>query len=109
MLMPPRLRCLSMPLVLLAIAGLPATALAGPADYDCNDGTVLNGDFTPRTAQIHYAGQHWTLGRVHGSREARYVSSRAGVSVTIVRNLATVQRKGQPELSCKLVVRALKQ
>lgn len=106
--MPSALRRLSLPLA-LAAAGLPVTVLAAPADYDCSDGSVMNADFTPRTAQIHHGGQHWTLTRVHGSREARYVSGRAGVSVTIVRNQATMQRKGQPELSCKLVVRALKQ
>lgn len=108
MTMPTCLHRLSVPL-LLAAAGLPAAALAAPADYDCADGSVLNGDFTPRTAQIRYGGQHWTLARVPGSREARYVNSRAGVSVSIVRSQATVQRKGQPELSCKLVVRALRQ
>lgn len=84
-------------------------AQAAPADYDCEGGTVLNADFTPRAAQVRYGGERWTLTRVRESREARYISARAGVTVTVVRNQATLQRRGQPPLACKLVVRALRQ
>lgn len=89
-------------LVLAALA-----AHAAPADYRCEGGGTLTADFSPRAAQVRYEGQHWTLQRVREAREARYVS-RAGVAITLVRNQATLARKGQPELACKLVVRALR-
>ncbi len=93
----------------LTLALAAPLAHAAPADYDCEGGTVLNADFTPRAAQVRYGGENWTLTRVRESREARYVSARAGVTVTVVRNQATLSRRGQPALACKLVVRALRQ
>ena len=85
-----------------------ALALAAPADYACDGGTVFTGDFSPRKAQVRVDGQQWTLLRVREAREARYVGARDGVAVTLLRNQATLERKGQPTLACKLVVRALR-
>jgi hypothetical protein len=94
-------------LALAAVAGLAAAAAhAAPADYQCDGGGTLTADFTPRAAQVRYEGRHWTLQRVREAREARYVS-RAGVAITLLRSQATLERKGQPTLACKLVVRAL--
>ena len=42
------------------------------------------------------------------SREARYTSAKAGVTVTMVQRTAVLERKGQPKLSCKLVSQALR-
>ncbi|HJV72332.1 MliC family protein [Ideonella sp.] len=91
----------------LALALASVAAYASPADYQCEDGGTLTADFSPRAAQVRYEGQHWTLQRVREAREARYVS-RAGVSITLLKNQATLERKGQPSLACKLVVRALR-
>ena len=90
---------------LLLLAG---AAQAAPADYTCDGGSKLQADFSPRAALLRHEGQQWTLQRVRESREARYVSAAAGVAVSVVRNQATLERKGQKPLACKLVVRALR-
>lgn len=69
---------------------------------------MLTADFSPRTAQVRFDGNQWSLQRVRGAREARYVAARGGISITLLRNQATLERKGQPSLACKLVVRALR-
>jgi hypothetical protein len=102
------IRRLSFPSAIgVALSLAAACAQAAPADYQCDGGTTLTADFSPRAAQVRYDGQHWTLQRVREAREARYVS-RAGVSITLLRSQATLERKGQPTLACKLVVRALR-
>jgi hypothetical protein len=94
---------------LLLIGTLTATtAWAGPADYDCEGGSTMKGDFSPRKAQVRYEGANWTLQRVRDSREARYASAKDGVTVTMVQRTAVLERKGQPKLSCKLVSQALR-
>ncbi len=90
----------------MALGG--TAAIAGPADYQCDGGTTLKGDFSPRGAQVRYEGQNWTLQRVRDSREARYVSPKAGVTITLVKRDAVLERKGQGKLACKLVVQALR-
>lgn len=87
---------------------LAGAAHAAPADYTCDGGTKLRADFSPRAALLRYEGQQWSLQRVRESREARYVSRADGVSVSLLRNQATLERKGQPTLACKLVVQALR-
>lgn len=85
-----------------------ATASAARSDYQCDGGSTLTADFSPRSAQVRYEGEHWTLQRVRESREARYVSGRSGVSIVLLKNQATLARKGQAPVACKLVVRALR-
>lgn len=87
---------------------LASAAHAAPADYTCEGGTKLQADFSPRAALLRYEGQQWSLQRVRESREARYVSSSVGVKVSVLRNQATLERKGEKPLACKLVVRALR-
>lgn len=107
--MPPRPRPLPL-LATLEVAlawGLTAgTAHAGPADYTCEGGATLQADFSPRAAQLRFDGRQWSLKRVRNAREARYVG--ADLSVVVLRSQATLERKGQPPLACKLVVRALR-
>jgi hypothetical protein len=90
----------------LALACVAASA--APADYDCEGGSTLTADFSPRSAQVRYEGQHWTLQRVREAREARYVSARSGVTITLLKSQATLERKGQASVACKLVLRALR-
>lgn len=90
----------------MALGG--TAAIAGPADYQCDGGTTLKGDFSPRGAQVRYEGQNWTLQRVRDSREARYASPKDGVTITMVKRDAVLERKGQDKLACKLVVQALR-
>ena len=94
----------AVPLAALSCSG----ALASPADYDCEGGSTLTADFSPRSAQVRFEGQHWTLQRVREAREARYVSARTGVAITLLKSQANLERKGQPSVACKLVVRALR-
>ncbi|HEV8690301.1 MAG TPA: MliC family protein [Ideonella sp.] len=84
-----------------------AAALAAPADYECNGGATLTADFSPRTAQVRFDGQQWTMQRVREAREARYLA-RDGAAITLLRSQATLERKGQPTLACKLILRALR-
>jgi hypothetical protein len=96
---------------LLLIGGIAmawtAAALAAPADYECDGGARLTADFSPRTAQVRFDGQQWTMQRVREAREARYLA-RNGAAITLLRNQATLERKGQPTLACKLILRALR-
>jgi hypothetical protein len=97
------------PLAIAALAVLSCTAAsASPADYQCDGGATLTGDFSPRSAQVRYEGQHWTLQRVREAHEARYVSARTGVAITLLKSQATLERKGQAPVACKLLVRALR-
>jgi len=89
-----------------ALALACVAACASPADYECEGGSTLTADFSPRAAQVRYEGQHWTLQRVREAREARYVSARSGVTITLLKNHATLERKGQASVGCKLLVRA---
>jgi Membrane-bound lysozyme-inhibitor of c-type lysozyme len=91
---------------LLSGALVAGGAHAAPAEYTCDGGAPMQADFSPRAAQVRFEGQHWPLKRVRSGREARYVG--ADVSVVVVRNQATLTRKGQPPLTCKLVVQALR-
>ena len=81
-------------------------ATAAPADYRCSDGRVLTAELTPRTAQVRLPDGHWTLQRVRSGREARYVG-RDGTALVLRRSDAELQRRGEPPLACRLVVRAL--
>lgn len=98
--------CRALVATLLLAAG--PLAHAAPADYLCDGGAVMRADFSPRAAQLRFAGQQWALRRVRDRGEARYVATSGGVAVRVVRNQATLERQGQPPLACKLVVRALR-
>jgi hypothetical protein len=100
----PHLHC-----ALLAAALLCASAArAAPADYTCDGGTVMQADFSPRAAQLRFEGQQWPLRRVRDRGEAHYVAPAGALAVRVVRNQATLERKGQKPLTCKLVVRAMR-
>lgn len=94
--------------IVWCLCAMAACVHAAPANYQCDGGSTLTADFSPRAAQVRYEGQHWTLQRVREAREARYVSRSAGVSITLLRSQATLERKGQPTLACKLEVRAFR-
>jgi hypothetical protein len=100
-----RARCTLAGLAALCAIG---AAQASPASYLCEGGTTLSGDFSPRAAQLRYQDQKWTLVRARESLEARYADARAGVSLTLSRSVATLSRKGEPPLACKLVTSAIR-
>jgi hypothetical protein len=106
----PTLPCPTLCRALLTAALLCAGSAtqAAPADYTCEGGAMMQADFSPRAAQLRFEGQKWALRRVRDRGEAHYVATSGGLSVRVVRNQATLERKGQPALNCKLVVRALR-
>lgn len=85
-----------------------AAAHAAPADYTCDGGAVMQADFSPRAAQVRFEGMQWALRRVRDRGEAQYASPAGELTVRVLRNQATLARKGHPPLACKLVVRALR-
>lgn len=97
----------SRPLLLLGMLTA-TTAWAARSDYDCESGSQMRGDFSPRKAEVQFDGEKWSLDRVRDSREARYSSAKAGVTVTMVQRTAVIERKGHPKESCKLVSQALR-
>lgn len=101
------LSTLSRPLLLLGMLTA-TTAWAARSDYDCESGSQMRGDFSPRKAEVQFEGEKWSLDRVRDSREARYSSRKAGVTVTMVQRTAVIERKGHPKESCKLVSQALR-
>lgn len=97
----------SRPLLLLGMLTTTA-AWASRSDYDCEGGSQMRGDFAPRKAEVQFEGEKWSLDRVRDSREARYSSGKAGVTVTMVQRTAVIERKGHPKQTCKLVSQALR-
>jgi hypothetical protein len=97
------------PLLAMSLLWLVGVAQAAPSAWRCDGDRELKGEFTPREGQLHFEGQDWALTRVREAREARYVNSRAGVSLTLKRSDAVLARKGQPTLNCRLVVKSLVQ
>ena len=101
------LSTLSRPLLLIGMLSA-TTAWAARSDYDCEGGSQMRGDFAPRKAEVQFEGEKWSLDRVRDSREARYRSAKAGVTVTMVQRTAVIERKGHPKQTCKLVSQALR-
>ena len=46
---------------------------------------LLTAELTPREGRLHFEGQDWTVRRVPGGREARYVDKKNGVDVVTIR------------------------
>jgi hypothetical protein len=88
--------------------GLNQAALAAQAEYRCEGDLPMTARMTPREAHITLDGQNWDLRRVRDKGDARYVNAAQGLTLTLKRSLAEFERKGQPPLQCKLVVRALR-
>jgi hypothetical protein len=91
----------------IACAALSSTANAAPSAWRCDNGQELVGEFTPKAGQLRMGDQSWSLQRVRDVGEARYVDRRKGATLTMARSQAVLTVKGQPSVSCKLVVRAL--
>lgn len=97
------------PQFLLAVAGLcgSASALAGPADYQCPGGHTLTASFTARDAVVKWDGRPHTLRRVRDSDEARFVNPREALTLTIARSQATWEQAGAPAVVCRKKIESL--
>ena len=90
--------------VALGSGGAPAQAMT--VSYQCIGYRPLTAELTPREGQIHFEGQNWTVVRVPGAHEARYVNGRAGVTV-VTQGRSLMLTHGGKTLKCALKSDAL--
>jgi hypothetical protein len=88
----------------IAFAGAGAQAMT--VNYQCVGYRPLSAELTPREGQIHFEGQDWTVTRVPGAHDARYVNSRAGISAMTRQREMTFTHGGET-LKCFLKSDAL--
>ncbi len=88
----------------LALCGGAAQAMS--VEYQCIGYRPLSAELTPRQGQIHFEGHDWTVVRVRGAREARYVNEREGVTVVTKERTMTFTH-GSETLQCYLRTDAL--
>jgi hypothetical protein len=100
---PPRALRMAMVGCLLVAA---AAAQAMTVSYQCKGRRVLTAELTPRQGQLHFEGNDWTVKRVPGGREARYVNAKAAVSVVTRERMLTFTH-GDETLQCFLFSDAL--
>lgn len=91
-----RARRLAAGLVGLCVAG---AAHAMASSYDCNDGSTLAVNFTPKLAQVTHGGQQRTLQRLRAAGAAQYAGH--GASLVTQRSSVVLQLGGR-ELRCNL-------
>ena len=100
---PPRAIRMAMAASVLALA---AQAQAMTVSYQCKGRRVLTAELTPREGQLHFEGNDWTVKRVPAGREARYVNTKAAVSVVTKERMMTFTH-GDETLECFLFSDAL--
>lgn len=88
----------------LALAGAAAQAMS--VSYQCTGRRLLTAELSPRQGQLHFEGQDWTVTRVPGGREARYLNKKAGVEVVTKERNMTFTHGGET-LQCFLYSDAL--
>ena len=88
----------------LMSGGTPARAMT--VSYQCIGYRPLTAELTPREGQLHFEGQDWTVRRVPGAHEARYVNARAGVTV-VTQGRSLTLTHGRETLQCELKSDAL--
>jgi len=85
------------------------TTVAAPAmsvSYQCTGRRVLDAELSPRQGQLHFEGHDWTVTRVPGGREARYLNKKAGIDVVTKERQMTFTHDGET-LQCFLFSSAL--
>jgi hypothetical protein len=88
----------------LAFAGAAAQAMT--VTYQCTGRRLLSAELTPRLGQLHFEGKDWTVTRVPGGRQARYLNRKAGVEVLTKERTMTFTHDGET-LQCLLFSDAL--
>jgi hypothetical protein len=83
-----------------------AGAQAMSVSYQCIGYRPLTAELTPRQGQVHFEGHDWTVVRVRGAREARYVSAKDNVTVVTKERTLTLTY-GTETLACYLKTDAL--
>ena len=90
----------------LALASLAVGAQAMTVSYQCTGRRLLTAELTPRAGQIHFEGHDWTVTRVRGGREARYVGGKDGITIVTKERTMTFTH-GAETLQCFLYSDAL--
>ncbi|MBC7664897.1 MAG: hypothetical protein H7276_14125 [Caulobacter sp.] len=88
----------------LAFVGIAAQAMT--VSYQCTGRRLLTAELSPRQGQLHFEGKDWTVTRVPGGREARYLNKKAGVEVVTQGRTMTFTHDGEA-LQCYLYSDAL--
>ena len=94
--------------LLAAACGAAAGAQAMTVNYQCIGYRPLQAELNPRNGQIHFEGNNWTVTRVPGGREARYVNGKANVTVITYQREMTLTH-GDETLKCFLKSDALQE
>lgn len=88
------------------LAGVALAALLGAggaramaSSYECNDGSTLAVNFTPKLAQVTHGGQQRTLQRLRAAGAAQYAGQ--GASLVTQRSSVVLQVGGR-EWRCNL-------
>jgi hypothetical protein len=84
---------------LLAFTGVAAQAMT--VSYQCTGRRLLTAELSPRQGQLHFEGEDWTVTRVPGGREARYLNKKAGVEVVTKERTMAFTHDGET-LQCYL-------
>jgi hypothetical protein len=92
--------------ILAALALAAAGAQAMTVSYQCPGRRVITAELTPREGQLHFEGHDWTLRRIPGGHEARYVNKKEGVDVVTKEREMTFTH-GSETLQCFLFSDAL--
>ncbi len=100
---PPRAIRMAM---LAALAFAAAGAQAMTVSYQCTGRRLLTAELTPREGQLHFEGHDWTVKRVPGGHEARYVDKKDGIDVVTKEREMTFTH-GDETLQCLLYSDAL--
>jgi hypothetical protein len=94
----------------MAMAGALLVAAAGAqamtVSYQCTGRRVLTAELTPREGQLHFEGHDWTVRRVPGGHEARYVNKKDDINVVTKERTMTFTH-GDETLQCFLFSDAL--
>ena len=88
----------------LALVGVAAQAMT--VSYQCTGRRLLTAELSPRQGQLHFEGKNWTVTRIPGGREARYLNRKAGVEVVTKERTMTFTHDGET-LQCYLYSDAL--
>ena len=100
---PPRAIRLAV-LAALALASVATQAMT--VSYQCTGRRLLTAELSPRQGQLHFEGSNWTVTRVPGGRDARYVNKKDGIDVVTQARKMTFTH-GDVTLQCLLFSDAL--
>ena len=88
----------------LALASVATQAMT--VSYQCTGRRLLTAELSPRQGQLHFEGNSWTVTRVPGGHDARYVNKKDSIDVVTQARKMTFTH-GAETLQCYLYSDAL--